>query len=168
MSDHQAISRGNAQPWHGWLVALALGLAAVAIVGACSTPAASAPAASVPAVSSPGAPAGDTVCADADALRSAVDELRALDVAAVGTNGLNAAVDDVQEAAAALRTSVGSEFSQEVGSVETSVAALRTAVQQVPEGSVGAAAGGIQAAITDVGTSVEALGTELQSARCPG
>ena len=97
MSDHNEISRGAAHPRHGWLVALALGLVAVAILGACSTPAASAPAASVPADSSPGAPVGDTVCADADALRSAAEALRALDVAAVGTDGLSAAVDDVQE-----------------------------------------------------------------------
>ena len=140
MSDHQAISRGNARPRHG-------GLSHWRLV---SRPwplwAPAAPGLRRPLIGACGLVSGRArrphgVCRWTP--RSAVDELRALDVAAVGTNGLNAAVDDVQEAAAALRTSVGSESRKQSARSEPWLRG-QDGGSAGSGGFVGAAAGGIQ------------------------
>ena len=140
----------------------------VACAGTSPSPAGST--AASPAGSSAASPAGgQAVCDDAAALRTAADELRALDVTAVGTDGLTAAVDEVRSAGSALKASAGSELAPSVTALETALAALVTAVEQVPEGSIGSGAGaeGIRTAIADVGTAATALQTQLASTSCP-
>ena len=63
------------------------------------------------------APSGD-ICADREALRTSVDALTNLDVVAEGTNSLTAAVDDVKDDLAAMRSSAGDELRPQVEAVQ--------------------------------------------------
>jgi hypothetical protein len=125
---------------------------------------------SSPSGSASGSPEGEqAVCDDAEALRTAVDDLRALDVVAVGTDGLNAALEDVRTAGTALRESAGSELAPSVTALETALAGLATTVQQAPQGSIGsgATADAIRGAISDVETAATDLRTQLATTACP-
>jgi hypothetical protein len=154
-------------------------VAAAACAGTAASPAASpatspesSPAtspASSPSGGASGSPeGGQPVCDDAEALRTAVDDLRALDIVAVGTDGLNAALDDVRTAGSALRESAGSELAPSVTALETALAGLATTVQQAPQGSIGsgATADAIRGAISNVETAATELRTQLSTA-CP-
>ena len=79
-----------------------------------------APAAESSATGSSTAPSGD-VCADREALRTSVDALTNVDVVAEGTNGVTAAVSDVKEDLAALRSSAGDELQPQVQAVQDAV-----------------------------------------------
>ncbi len=124
-------------------------------------PAAVPPAARRPAASAAGG-AGDA-CVDATALRTAVDDLKAIDLTSVGTDGLTAAVDDVQAAGTALKSSVSADLTPEVTALETALTGLGTAVEAIGEGEVGAAAADIQTAVAAVDTAASTLVTDVQS-----
>jgi hypothetical protein len=96
-----------------------------ATVGPAST-ATTAPVAESSATGSSTAPSGD-VCADRDALRTSVDALTNLDVVAEGTNGVTAAVSDVKDDLAALRSSAGADLQPQVQAVQDAVDELETA-----------------------------------------
>ena len=109
-------------------------------------------------------PAGGDACVDATALRTAVDDLKAIDLTSVGTDGLTAAVDDVQAAGTALKSSVAADLTPEVTALETALTGLGTAVEAIgDEGEVGAAAADIQTAVAAVDTAASALVTDVQS-----
>ena len=123
-----------------------------------------------PESSASGSPeGGQAVCDDAEALRTAVDDLRALDPVAVGTDGLTAAVEDVRTAGSALRESAGSELAPRVTALETALEGLATTLQGMPQGSIGsgATADAIRSAISDVETAATDLRTELATTACP-
>ena len=161
MNDRKTSSSGASRT----LVALSLVLAGAlaACAGATASPAAS-------PVTSPGSsPAGgQAVCDDAAALRTAVDELKAVDPIAAGTDGVNAALDDVRAAGTALKSSAGSELAPSVTALETALAGLATALQQIPGASIGSgAAQGVRTAIADVETAATAVRTQLATTSCP-
>ena len=106
---------------------------------------------------------GGDACVDATALRTAVDDLKAIDLTSVGTDGLTAAVDDVQAAGTALKSSVAADLTPEVTALETALTGLGTAVEAIGEGEVGAAAADIQTAVAAVDTAASALVTDVQS-----
>ena len=106
---------------------------------------------------------GGDACVDATALRTAVDDLKAIDLTAVGTDGLTAAVDDVQAAGTALKSSVAADLTPEVTALETALTGLGTAVDAIGEGEVGAAAADIESAVAAVDTAASALVTDVQS-----
>ena len=62
--------------------------------------------------------ATDDVCADREALRSSVDALADVDVRAEGTNGVEAAVDEVSTDLEALSASAGSELEPQVTALQ--------------------------------------------------
>ena len=97
-----------------------------------------APAADSSATGSSTAPSGD-VSADREALRTSVDALTNLDVVAEGTNAVTAAVSDVKDDLAAVRSSAGSELRPQVEAVQDAVDELETAVADLDSGGVGAA-----------------------------
>ena len=70
--------------------------------------------------------AAPSVCDQADTLQQSVDELAQLDVIAAGTNGLNAAVDQVRVDVESLSALVGTETADEA-------AALTDAIDQADE-----------------------------------
>lgn len=148
--------------------AIAVGLVVAACSGSAASPAASAAGAS-PAAASPaaGAESGD-VCANADALRTSIDELKAIDVVTVGTAGLQAAVDNVRTAGTAVKETAGSEIGPSVDALLASLDGLKTAIDGVGEASVaGESARAIRAAVAEVGTSATALTTAIQAGPCP-
>ena len=67
-----------------------------------------------------------SVCDEADTLQQSVEELAQLDVIAAGTNGLNAAVDQVRVDVESLSALVGTEVAPEA-------AALTDAIDQADE-----------------------------------
>jgi hypothetical protein len=155
---------------------LVLGGALSACAGTVASPATS-PAASVPAspeaspeASPTGSPAGgQAVCDDAAALRTAVDELKALDPVAVGTDGIRPALDEVRTAGTALKESAGSELAPSVTALETALEGLVTTLQGIPQGSIGsgATADAIRSSIAEVETASTALRTQLATTSCP-
>ncbi len=70
--------------------------------------------------------AAPSVCDQADTLQQSVDELAQLDVIAAGTDGLNAAVDQVTVDVESLSVLVGTETADEA-------AALKDAIEQADE-----------------------------------
>jgi hypothetical protein len=139
------------------LSAIGLLVAAAATLSAC----AGSPASDAPIESAIG---GGDACVDAAALRTAVDDLKAIDLTAVGTDGLTAAVDDVQAAGTALRSSVAADLTPEVTALETALTGLGTAVEGIGEGGeVGAAANDIRTAVTAVDTAASALVSDVQA-----
>ena len=135
---------------HGSRLALAgLTLLAAVVLGACAGATGSA----APAESAAG---GGDACVDATALRTAVDDLKAIDLTSVGTDGLTAAVDDVQAAGTALKSSVAADLTPEVTALETALTGLGTAVEAIGEDEVGAAAADIQTAVATVDTAASA------------
>ncbi len=79
------------------------------------------------------AASGD-VCADRDALRTSVDSLQDVDVAAEGTNGLEAALGDVKDDLAALSASAGAELQPQVQAVQDAVGQVETAAANLDSG----------------------------------
>ncbi len=67
-----------------------------------------------------------SVCDEADTLQQSVEQLAQLDVIAAGTNGLNAAVDQVRVDVESLSALVGTEVAPEA-------AALTDAIEQADE-----------------------------------
>jgi len=140
-----------------------LGLVLAATLAACSGTTASSAPASEPA---PASGAATGACADADALKTAVADLKAIDLTSVGTDGLTAAVDKVKAAGATLKSSAGSEVSADVTALEGALTALGTAVGQVGQGEIGAAVEPIQTAIAGVEAATTSLVTTVQTASC--
>lgn len=72
--------------------------------------------------------AQDQYCAAGESLRSSLDELADLDLVAGGTDGLTAAVDDVQSDLGDLRDSATEAADDEVGALEQAVDDLSDAI----------------------------------------
>ena len=70
--------------------------------------------------------AAPSVCDQADTLQQSVDDLAQLDVIAAGTNGLNAAIDQVRSDVESLSVLVGTDVADEA-------AVLTDAVEQADE-----------------------------------
>jgi hypothetical protein len=153
------------------IASVALGTVFAVALAACTGTAASP--ASSPATSPVGSPAGspggEAVCEDAEALRTAVEELRGIDPVAVGADGVNAALDEVRTAGTALRESAGAELAPSVTALETALEGLATTIQEAPQGSIGAGAtaDAMRDAIADVQTAADGLRTELETTACP-
>jgi hypothetical protein len=107
------------------------------------------------------APSGD-VCADREALRTSVDALTNLDVVAEGTNGLTAAVNDVKDDLAAVRSSAGADLQPQVQAVQDAVDELETAVADLDSGGAAAAV----TAVADLATSARTLLDSLEAGAC--
>ncbi len=106
--------------------------------------------------------AAPSVCDRADTLEQSVDELAQLDVIAAGTNGLNAAIDQVRSDVESLSVLVGTDVAEEA-------AVLTDAVDQADETfstledqeSLLAAAAEVGLVIAQVATAADDLVTAL-------
>jgi len=117
----------------------------------------SAPASTVASPTSTG-----DVCADREALRTSVDALTEVDLVAEGTNGVTAAVDDVKDALAALRSSAGSELRPQVDAVQDAIDEVETAVADLDSGGAAAAV----TAVASLATSARTLLDSLEDGAC--
>ena len=106
-----------------------------------------------------------SVCADREALQTSVDSLKNVDLVAEGTNGANAAIDDVQEDLTALQTSASAELQPEVQAVQDDVDALKTAAENLDSGGAAGAADAA-AAVADVASSASTLLDSLADGAC--
>ncbi len=106
-----------------------------------------------------------SVCADREALQTSVDSLQNVDLVAEGTNGVNAAIDDVQEDLTALQTSASAELQPEVEAVQDDVDELKTAAENLDSGGAAGAADAA-AAVADVASSASTLLDSLADGAC--
>lgn len=123
--------------------------------------------------SSPSTPASPTsttqgtaeFCSAYEALKASVQNLASLNVVAVGTNGLKAAVDDVKQKAAALAESAG-VFAPQVNAVTTAIAQLESTLRNLPSSGLRGALPTISSQITAVITASRQLASAVTTA-CP-
>jgi hypothetical protein len=103
-----------------------------------------------------------SVCADREALQTSVSSLQDVDLVAEGTNGVNAAIDDLQEDLSSLQNSAGAELQPEVQAVQDDIDELKTAVEDFDSGGAAAAA----AATSDLASSARTLFDSLADGAC--
>ena len=106
--------------------------------------------------------AAPTVCDDAQALSSSVDELKDVDVVAEGTDGASAAISAVKDDLAALSESAGDELRPQVQAVQDAVDELETAVANVGSDPAGTAL----EAVSKVTASASTLVATLDAGAC--
>jgi hypothetical protein len=98
-----------------------------------------------------------SVCADREALQTSVDSLQDVDLVAEGTNGVNAAIDGVQEDLTALQTSAGAELQPEVQAVQDDIDELKTAAENLDSGGAADAAAAVSGVVSSAGTLLDSL-----------
>ena len=101
-------------------------------------------------------------CADYDAFKSSIEDLKNVDIVKSGTSGLQAAVDKVTTSLQSLRTSAAGEAKDQIQAVEDSIKDLETAINNVSSGGEAAV---VTAAATVV-SSGSALVQSLQYIDC--
>ena len=95
-------------------------------------------------------------------MRESVDALASVDVVAEGTNGVTAAVSDVEDDLAALRSSAGDELEPQVQAVQDAVDQLETAAAEIDSGGASAAL----AAVSELTGSAATLLSSLEAGAC--
>jgi hypothetical protein len=98
-----------------------------------------------------------SVCAQADALKQSVDNLRNVDIVKNGTTSASVAADDVRTDAKALRDATGQQLEPEADALTSAIDNLRTAVKNKE---------GVAAVVADaraVGTAYTNLQTKATS-----
>jgi hypothetical protein len=107
----------------------------------------------------------DSVCAARDDLEQSVRHLADPDVLTGGKQGIDDAINDVQDNVDALEAAAKSDLRPQVDAVKTSFDELKTAVGNVGDGKLSDNLQQIGDAITKVGDSTSTLYDSLQS-RC--
>ncbi len=121
-----------------------------------------APAATGTTVTGSSAAPSSDVCADRDELASSVEALQDVDVVAEGTNGVEAAIADVQDDLDALKASAGAELQPQVQAVQDAVDELETAVQSLDT----AGAGETLTAVSNLAGAAGTLLASLEDGAC--
>lgn len=147
------------------LVAAAAICLALSACGSQTAPApAPAPTAAAPTTSATYSP---ELCSAAAAYQTAVNSLVRIDAAAVGTDGVKAALQDVQTAAANLGTAARAQFGPQVAALETAVSALRGTVAGLSsQDSVSANLGKIATSVAAVEAAAKPIVDSVR-AGCP-
>ena len=104
----------------------------------------------------------DQLCADYNAFKSSIEDLKNVDIIKSGTSGLQAAVDKVKTSLQALRTSAASDAKDEIQAVEDSLKELETAIKNVSSGGERA----VVTAVAKVVSTGSALEQSLQDIDC--
>jgi hypothetical protein len=104
----------------------------------------------------------EQLCADYDALKSSIEDLKNVDIVKSGTSGLQAAVDKVETSLQSLRASAAGEAKNQIQAVEDSLKELETAISNVSSGGEAA----VVTAATKVVSSGNALVQSLQDIDC--
>jgi hypothetical protein len=103
------------------------------------------------------------VCEQSEAVRQSVEDLASLDVIASGTDGLNAAVDNVRTEVSSLKETVSDDVEPEVEALETAIDDARDAFANIDSDAalsariadVENALGGIATAAADLRTALD-------------
>ena len=106
--------------------------------------------------------AAPTVCDDAKALSSSVDELKNVDLASQATDGATAAISAVKDDLAALSKSAGDELRPQVQAVQDAIDELETAVGNLGSDPAGTAL----EAVSKVAASASTLIATLDEGAC--
>jgi hypothetical protein len=104
-------------------------------------------------------------CSDYEALKASLQHLATLNVIAVGTDGINAAVEDVRTKAVTLAGSAG-VFEPQVTALTNAIDALQSTVKGLSANELPSALPKIREQIAAVGTAGQQLGSAVQTA-CP-
>jgi hypothetical protein len=110
------------------------------------------------------APPSDELCADREALRTSVDKLKDIDLAAEGIDGVKSAVTGVKDDLEALRASAGDELKPQVDAVQGDIDDLEAAIEQLGSGGAAAAVSAVSSLVSSAGTLLD----ELESGACGG
>lgn len=101
--------------------------------------------------------AQDRYCAAGESLETSLDELADLDLVAEGTDGLTAAVDQVQSDLADLRDSASDAAADEVSALEQAVDDLNDAISALDGDLTSDNASSVGAAIENVATAAQSV-----------
>ena len=110
-----------------------------------------------------------SVCDREEALEQSVQELRDLDVVATGTDGLNAAIDNVKTDADALKEAVRADLEPEVDALESAVSDAEDTLSGIDgDATLNEKIDDVQAAFTGVATaSADLKGALQEEGDCP-
>jgi uncharacterized phage infection (PIP) family protein YhgE len=106
---------------------------------------------------SPGPDTTADVCAARDDLEQSIQDLRGMDVVAGGTDAVEAALGDVRDDLAALRTAAGSDLQDEVSSLESAIEELQGSLDDGTEAATGEQLTALAQVVTAGGALVSAL-----------
>lgn len=135
------------------------------------SPATAASPASVASSSSKGGSSGSTtypagkedICRARDQLRTSIDQLTNTQLVAEGTNGLKAAVDQVQSDFDAVKAAAMDDYHAPVTALQSALQQLQTAVADVGNGDARQNLTAISTAITTTGAAAGNLFTQLKT-----
>ena len=105
-----------------------------------------------------------SVCESRDELRTSVTALGDVDILSDGTNGLEAAADDVRSALDGLGQSAEDEFGDEVDAVQAALGDLGDALRSFGDQPRSEAVSAVSDAATQLRDTATTLGDELQNA----
>jgi len=109
-----------------------------------------------------------SVCDREKALEQSVQELRDLDVVATGTDGLNAAIDNVKTDADGLKEAVRADLEPEVDALESAVSDAQDTLSGIDgDATLNEKIDDVQKAFTGVATASADLKGALQEEDCP-
>jgi hypothetical protein len=95
----------------------------------------------------------EQLCADYNAFKSSIEDLKNVDIVKSGTSGLQAAVDKVKTSLQSLRTSAAGDAKDQIQAVEDSLKDLETAISNVSSGG--------EAAVVTAAATVVSSGSAL-------
>jgi hypothetical protein len=105
----------------------------------------------------------EDACAQAEDLRNSITDLSDVDVSEEGTNALDAAIDEIEQNANDLASTVSDDLEPEVDALESALGSLKDAIANIgDEGGVNAAVDAVQAVLT----AADALIDKITSADC--
>ena len=110
--------------------------------------------------SAPGSSLPSEVCADSEALRDSVAQLRGFDIRTQRLTALPGYLTDIKDSLAALRTSGGAALQPAVNDLKTSIDDLSTAVEN-------GAVRGVVSAVSAVVSSAQTLLGQITDGPCP-
>lgn len=144
---------------------------ALAVVAGCSSDSKTS-SSTAPANSTSGTSTGDTatagsgdsaeLCAARADLKTSIEDLKNVDVAANGTSAITDAVDTIKNNLADVKAAASDDLKPQITAFEDALSALGTAVSDIGSGGVSAVA----TAAADVGTTGSTLITSLDSLSC--
>ena len=107
-----------------------------------------------------------SVCDQADALEQSVDDLVRLDVVAVGSDGLDAAIDQVKSDVESLAVTASDDVSAETTALTNSIDQADESFSSLDEASLLASVADVTLAVAGVATATDNLVSALSSFDC--
>jgi hypothetical protein len=102
------------------------------------------------------------LCAQRDALRSSIDDLKNLNIVQAGASGVQDALTKVKDDLEGVQQAAGDDLKPQVQAFKDALSNLETAVKDIGSGGASAAI----SALEDVGTTGNDLLTSLDDLKC--